>query len=430
MDPMDPFQYLFSLEQFGIKFGLDNIRVLCARLGNPERQYPTVIVAGTNGKGSVAAMTETALRAAGHRTGRYTSPHMVRLEERFAIDGVPVDTGPLREVVIAVARAVSELRQTGALDTEPTFFEVTTAAAFELFRRSRVDVAVLEVGLGGRLDATNVARPVAGAITTIDFDHERYLGSTLADIAFEKAGVIKPGMPVVVGDLPPAALAVVRRVGHERGAPLIIAADGTSVEASVTPDATRLALRTPVADYGEITLGLAGAHQVANALVAVRLLETLHDRGLGVPRDAIAAGLRETRWPGRLEWRRGDGGRVLLDAAHNPAGAAALAAYLRQARPGGLPIVFGVMADKNVRGILERLLPGASRLIVTRPSNRRALAPDVVAGLARDVRPDLPVVVVPDPGDALHEAWKNAREICVAGSIFLLGDISGGLARD
>ncbi|HVB37427.1 MAG TPA: hypothetical protein VND92_02780, partial [Vicinamibacterales bacterium] len=161
---MDPFQYLFSLEQFGIKFGLDNIRTLCAHLGHPERAYPTILIAGTNGKGSVAAMTEAALRAAGLKTGRYTSPHLVRLEERFAIDGRPVETAALREVVVAVAAGVAALRASGALDAEPTFFEATTAAAFEVFRRAHVDVAVLEVGLGGRLDATNVASPIAAAI--------------------------------------------------------------------------------------------------------------------------------------------------------------------------------------------------------------------------------------------------------------------------
>ncbi|HVB37226.1 MAG TPA: cyanophycin synthetase, partial [Vicinamibacterales bacterium] len=317
----------------------------------------------------------------------------------------------------------------GALDAEPTFFEATTAAAFELFRRAGVGIAVLEVGLGGRLDATNVASPLAGAITTIDFDHERYLGSTLAEIAREKAGIVKPGMPVVVGERKAEALDVIAAICRERHAPLIVADEGVTVRSSVTAEATQLTLRTPSGDYGTVPLGLAGAHQVANAIVAVRLLEALRIADIQVPREAILSGLRDARWPGRLEWRRGAGGRVLLDAAHNPAGAAALATYLRQVRPGGLPIVFGVMRDKDARAMLDRLLPVTARLIATRPSNPRALEPDAVAALARAIRPDVPIAIVPGPGEALREAWRGASEVCVAGSIFLLGDVSGALAR-
>ncbi|MDE3156742.1 MAG: bifunctional folylpolyglutamate synthase/dihydrofolate synthase [Acidobacteriota bacterium] len=426
---MDPVQYLFSLEQFGIKFGLDNIRTLCAHLGHPETAYVTVIVAGTNGKGSVTAMTEAALRAAGRRTGRYTSPHLVRLEERFAVDGQPVATALLRDVAADVAAGIADLRRTGALDTEPTFFEATTAAAFEVFRRAGVDIAVLEVGLGGRLDATNVARPVAGAITTIDFDHERYLGSTLAAIAREKAGIVKPGMPVVVGERKAEALAAIAEVCAARGGRLVRADDGVTVDTRVTAEATELTLRTPADDYGTVALGLAGRHQAGNAVVAVRLLETLRAAGLDVPRAAIVAGLRDVRWPGRLEWRATDRGRVLLDAAHNPAGAEALAAYLRHVRPAGLPIVFGVMRDKDARGILERLLPAAAALVATRPSNPRALEPEAVAALARAIRPGLPVAIEADPAAAVREAWQRAPEICVAGSIFLLGDVAAVVAR-
>ena len=196
---MDPLQYLLSLEKFGIKFGLANIRTLCAALGEPQTTFRSILIAGTNGKGSVTAMVDRGLRAAGLRVGRYTSPHLVRLEERFAIDGTPVDTATLEDVIEQVRARIDQLLASGALEAPPTFFEVTTAVAFEIFRRARVEFAVLEVGLGGRLDSTNCVEPIAAAITSIAFDHEQYLGHTLAAIAAEKAGVIRRGIPVVIG---------------------------------------------------------------------------------------------------------------------------------------------------------------------------------------------------------------------------------------
>ena len=198
----DPISRLFSLEQFGIKLGLDNIRAILAALDHPELAYRSVHIGGTNGKGSVAAMVERALRAAGLKTGRYTSPHLDRVEERVALDGQPVDSGRFAQAVSSVFEAVDRLQADGTLSVTPTFFEVSTAAAFEVFRRAQVDVAVVEVGLGGRFDATNVLTPVVAAITSISFDHERYLGHTLSDIAFEKAGIAKPGVPLIVGRLP------------------------------------------------------------------------------------------------------------------------------------------------------------------------------------------------------------------------------------
>src|SRR5438445_8764906 len=218
---MDPLTYLFSLEQFGIKFGLDNIATIVERLGHPERTFRSVHIAGTNGKGSVTAMVDAALRAAGHRASRYTSPHLVDLAERFVIEGRPVSADALAAAVDDVRGAIDTLRREGTLAVQPTFFEVTTAVAFELFRRAEVEIAVLEVGLGGRLDATNIVSPVVTAITSIALDHQLYLGSTLAEIAFEKAGIIKSGVPVVVGPVDPESLSVIARVANERGAALI-----------------------------------------------------------------------------------------------------------------------------------------------------------------------------------------------------------------
>ena len=307
-----PLDFLFSLERLGMKFGLANIAALCAALSHPERAFASIIIAGTNGKGSVAAMCDAAVRAAGHRCGRYTSPHLVRLEERFLVNGAEVSTPMLAAAVARVRDAAEGLVASGALESLPTFFECATAAAFELFRDARVELAVLEVGLGGRLDSTNVVAAIAAAIVSIDFDHEALLGDTLAAIAAEKAGVIKPGIPVVCGPLPAAAMAVVARICGERGATLI-----------QTGDDARLAR-----EIARLPLALKGEHQRANAAVAWRLLEALDRLGFAVGREAIVEGLTQAQWPARLEWLPYREHGVLIDAAHNPAGARALVAYL------------------------------------------------------------------------------------------------------
>jgi len=399
---LDPLSYLFSLEHFGIKFGLENITAIVERLGRPDRTFKSVHVAGTNGKGSVTAMVDAALRAAGHRTARYTSPHLTDLSERFVIGGRPVAHDTLVCAVATVRDVVESLRFDGTLGVQPTFFEVTTAAAFELFRRAEVEIAVLEVGLGGRLDATNIVSPFVTAITSIALDHQLYLGSTLAEIAFEKAGIIKAGVPVVVGPVDPESLGVIARVANERGAALI---------------------RATPADAAPFTLGLYGDHQRANAGVAVRVLEQLTARGVGVPSDAVARGLADPEWPGRLDQRRlPDGRELLLDAAHNPAGAAALATYLT-AESQRRPLVFAAMRDKDIDGMFRILLPAIGAAVMTRASNPRSADPGMLADSARRIAPALPIAIEPSSTDALAAVWRMSPRIVVAGSIFLLGDV-------
>ncbi len=400
---MDPFAYLFGLEQFGIKFGLENISTLVSALGHPERAFATIHVAGTNGKGSVVAMVDAALRAAGHRSARYTSPHLVDLTERFVIDGQPVARDRLAEVVSDLRDVIERLRRDGALAVQPTFFEVTTAAAFETFRRAGVDVAVLEVGLGGRLDATNVVAPLATAITSIDFDHQKFLGHTLREIAFEKAGIVKPSVPLVIGELHPEAGAAIEEVARQRQAPVIRAARD---------------------DVRGLTVGLRGAHQQINAAVAMRLLQVADRSGLSVGCAAVGEGLADPHWPGRLDLRRLPGDReLLLDAAHNPAGARALASYLKAPCEAAPPLVFAAMRDKDSAGMLRELLPVISRVVFTRASNPRSADPHDLAARARAIDPAFPVSVEPDVTDALASAWRTARRVVVAGSIFLLGDV-------
>jgi dihydrofolate synthase / folylpolyglutamate synthase len=419
----DPFTYLLGLERFGIKFGLENIAVILDALDHPERAFLSVHVGGTNGKGSVTALIETALRAAGHRSARYTSPHLLTLNERFVIDGRPVSTDALAAAISSVREIVERLRAAEELAVSPTFFEVTTAVAFELFRRAGIRIAVLEVGLGGRLDATNVVRPLACAITSIALDHEQYLGGTLEQVAAEKAGIIKPGVPVVVGDIAAGPMGAIARIARERGAPLVYAAREVSA-ASVPSRPGYVRLRTGARDYGEVAFALRGSHQLANAAVAVRLLELLGAGGLAVPPAAIVSGLATVSWPGRLDVRRlPDGRQAILDAAHNPAGAVALSAYLDEQGEAGLPLVFSAMRDKDIDGMLRALLPAVGLLVATRASNPRAADPAWIAEAARRVSTDTPVIVEPVPRDALATAWRASPRIVIAGSIFLLADV-------
>ncbi len=281
---MTPIERLFALEQFGIKLGPDNIRAILAALGHPERAWPSIHIGGTNGKGSVAAMVERGLRAAGLTTGRYTSPHLDRVEERVALNGEPVDRATFEQVTAHVLDVIDGLLADGTLTVSPTFFEVSTAVAFETFRRAGVQVGIVEVGLGGRFDATNVLEPTITAITSIALDHERHLGSTLSDIAFEKAGIAKHGVPLVLGHLPREAAARIAKVAVSVGAPI--------VDAHATTTDRR---------YPPLTLALAGRHQLENAAVAVAILERWSLTMSHVSTDAIVTGLTECSWPGRLE---------------------------------------------------------------------------------------------------------------------------------
>ena len=427
---MDSLEYLLALEKFGIKFGLANIQTLADALGHPEASFKSILIAGTNGKGSVTAMADHALRAAGLRVGRYTSPHLVRVEERFAVDGTSIDSHVLVDLIEHLRTVIDGLLANGSLESPPTFFEVTTAIAFEFFRRAGIDVAVLEVGLGGRLDSTNVVEPIAAAITSIDFDHEQYLGNTLAAIAAEKAGVIRRGIPVVIGPVPTEARDVLVSMCELSGADCIEADAGVRVESSSESGRTSIRLATPMRDYGLVQLGLRGDHQVANALVAVRLLEELA-RQLPVTAASIVAGIRDVRWPGRLQMIEVAGGRrVLFDAAHNPAGAWALADYLKREFPEPLPIVFGALRDKDVTMMLKALLPAASSMVMTEPDTPRAYRAEELAAIARKLSPHATIDIEPNPALALERAWRHCPVACAAGSIFLVGNLLAGMGAD
>ena len=422
---MDPLDFLLGLERLGMKFGLENITRLCGALGNPERAFKSVIVAGTNGKGSVSAMVSAALAAAGHRTGRYTSPHLERLEERFVIDEQEVVLEDLRSSARTVQAAVETLIATGGLEAHPTFFECATAIAFELFRRAHVEIAVLEVGLGGRLDATNVVTPLAAAITSIALDHEAQLGGTLASVAREKAGVIKTGIPVVCGPLPAEADHEIAETCRQHDARMIRTLDRVAIVVDLTEEGTVITLDTPHHRLERVSLALSGRHQAFNAATAVTLLEELDVTGISVHREAILAGLTSARWPGRLERFRCGSSEVLLDAAHNPAATAALAAHLRDIGWSGATMVFGAMRDKDLAGMLAPLAPAIARLICTTAPGPRAAPASELAAIARTIAGSPAAVAIDSPEEALRLACADAAHVVVAGSIFLIGPLRG-----
>ncbi len=405
---------LEQLAAHGVRLGLDNIKSFLTYLGEPHRAYPVVHVAGTNGKGSVCAYVTAALVAAGYRVGTTISPHIQTVNERIQIDGRPIDDAALTEAIEALDRArVEWARSVGFEGTPLTYFEFVTAAAFLYFASVPVDVAVVEVGLGGRLDATNVVRPVACAITQIGLDHTEELGGTLAEIAGEKGGILKKETPVVIGPMPPEALAVLERQAEWMRCPLW--KPGRDLRREQRGGAWNLA--TPAGSLEKVTLGLRGEHQGANALVALGVLHRLREQGFLIPDDAIRAGLRDVRLGGRLEpllpglW---------VDGAHNEDGARVLAKWLeKQPRPASRILLFGMGEGRDPVKFLTPLLPHFDEVVTTRSAHPKARDPYELGLALQDLE-----VVLSEGGpieSALPEIYAEAEETWVTGSLFLAG---------
>ncbi len=421
----DTVAYLYRLQQYGMKFGLDNIRTLMAALGGPQDAFRSVHIAGTNGKGSTAAMIESLLRTAGVTTGLFTSPHLINFTERIRVNGREIPESDVVELADAVRQAAAEIP-----DFSPTFFEVTTAIAFLYFRKMQVDWAVIEVGMGGRLDATNIVIPKAVVITGIDMDHHEFLGRTLPQIAAEKAGIIKQGRPVITAFQQSAAMEVLEQKAANLGAALcaygrdfsaeIVAEELTGIRIDYQGDVTHQRLAVP----------LAGRHQAMNAAVAVRTSEEIM-RAYPDIRCDIVRGLAAVRWPGRLQFVKEDP-PVLIDGAHNPQAAAALAAYLKKALDvyRRIILVMGIMADKDREGIMRPLLPLASEIILTAPAYGRAASPEELAAAARSLGA-FPKTA-PTVADALVMAEELAGQgdlIVATGSFYTIGEIQEALGR-
>ncbi|MDP6581734.1 MAG: cyanophycin synthetase, partial [Vicinamibacterales bacterium] len=336
----------------------------------------------------------------------------------------------LRREAAQLHEQVDQLLTDGQLLQPPTFFEATTAIALSWFRRAHVELALLEVGLGGQFDATNIVTPIAGVITPIGLEHRQQLGDTVEAIAAEKAGVIKPGMVVVTTETTPAIVTLFEEVCRRQGARLVRSDDGSSVHVASRGDHPEIQVTTPRHAYPSFRLGLAGAHQVSNAIGAIRLLEALADMGVPVGVDATVTGLTGVVWPGRLELVQvGDRGAILLDAAHNPAAATALASYLQATCPAGLPIVFGAMDDKDIEGIVAALGGCATRFVCTAPDTPRAVRADALAERVRRRAGSTPVTVERTPWRAIETAWVGSQTVCVTGSIFLVGDVLSAIEQ-
>jgi dihydrofolate synthase / folylpolyglutamate synthase len=408
----DSVRYLYSLGnelKAGARLGLERMQSLLAQLGNPERGQRFVHVAGTNGKGSTCAMIANALRHAGYRTGLYTSPHLIEPTERIQTNGCPLTPAEFADAFNTVHAAAETLLQSDRLDAHPSYFEIVTAMALITFR-DKCDISVLEVGLGGRLDATNVVSPALCVITPVAFDHESFLGNSLEAIASEKAGILKPAIPVVLAKQLPTAEAVLSRRAHQLHSRVLRTADTPVLGLRATLDGSIFCL-----DGISYSCPLPGRHQVENAAAAI-----LSCTELGVDTAHIQAGLRDVRWPGRLEFisREPD---FVLDGAHNPAGAAALGAYIREfciGRP--VWIVYGAMRDKAIEEVTSELFPLAERVIVTTPNFPRALRPEAILALTEHPHSM--------PAETVHEAIEIARTapkhaiVFFTGSLFLVGE--------
>ncbi len=452
--------------------GLERISKILDRLGHPEETYSSIIVAGTNGKGSVAAMIEAALRSASIRAGLYTSPHLVRPEERICVGGSAISEKEFARTATRIINAVEHLLSDGEITTPPSFFEFLSAMAFDYFRDQRVELAVLEVGMGGRLDATNAAPAFLTVVTSIDFDHEKHLGITLQEIAGEKAATIKPGCHAVVGPQSPEARAVVLERCHRVGVePVLMEREGRgAIVKCVDQDGHRLIdLPTSEGLIEGVTLGLRGAHQVENAIAAAEACIQLRALGWNVSEANLREGLAAVKWPGRLEllaprngtWpveERGSAGQILgqecllgvtvsrekqtgngeggqaracrtrgpallLDGAHNPAAARVLRASLEELRPPHLTLLFGVMRDKKIDAIVRELFPLADQRVLTRVDDERAADLSVMQNLA-DKYGEFTWSETPE--EALRAAIEMTSAdglICVTGSLYLVGAV-------
>ncbi len=420
--------YIRSVAAGGSNLGLDRVRRLLARLGNPQHQLPCVHVGGTNGKGSVSAMLTAILLAGGFRVGTFTSPHLSDYTERFAVNGTPV----ARE---RLARLVTELKpvlDSAAQDEHPTEFEIHTVLALRLFREERVDVAVVEVGLGGRLDATNVVQPLVSVITNVTRDHTDYLGESLEEIAGEKAGIIKTGVPVVTAAAG-AAARVIEAACREKGSPLLQV--GREVRWTFENGAGegRVSVCGPGWQYRNLALGLRGPHQAVNAACAVAAAELLRERGLAIGESAVRAGLERVHWPGRFEILNRRGMTVVLDAAHNAAAAEALSVTMRETFPRSpVTMLLGILADKERERVVAVLAPLADRIIVTKPPAARAGNWREVAAMARRYCPF--VLEIEDNQAALEQGLSLVADsapssgnspavLLITGSIYLLGPL-------
>ncbi|ALF51971.1 folylpolyglutamate synthase [Nostoc piscinale CENA21] len=411
---------LQPLQHFGVNLGLSRIVKLLANLGNPHERISVIHVAGTNGKGSVCAYLSSVLTTAGYRTGRYISPHLIDWTERICINEQPISAEELSQLVQKVQVAVSPD------DEYPTQFEIITAAAWLYFAQQQVDIAVIEVGLGGRLDATNVcSEPLVTVITSISREHWQQLGPTVADIAREKAGIIKPGCPVVMGSLPADAEKVVRSRAEELQCPIFTPQPALQI----SPDwAEYQSLQYPPNSI-QYPLPLQGQIQLTNSALALATLEILQQQGWQISESAIINGMANTKWPGRMQWLTWHNHKLLIDGAHNPAAAQVLRNYVDSLNPGNVTWVIGMLSTKDHAEIFQALLQTNDKLYLVPVPDNNSANPIELANLANNICPKLKLCqTYPDVSSALASAFTNTNNVVVlCGSLYLIGHFLGSL---
>lgn len=428
MNFVEATQYLYSLghETLAIKLGLRNTELLLEALGNPQRSYEVVQIAGTNGKGSTAAMIDSICRAAGIETGLYTSPHLRSIMERISIDGTQISGHAFGVFATEVRAAAEGLLAQGKIEALPTFFEHVTAIALLAFREADLKLAILETGLGGRLDATTVAGAKTVGITPVSLDHQEYLGETLAEIAFEKAGIIRGGVTAIITTQPTEVLDVILNRCSECDVKAIV--DGCrAFEVRATSGGSfEVTFETGEDRYENVHVHLRGRHQITNAGLAIQLAEALRGRGLAITKAAIVNGIQATRHEGRLTHHHS----MLLDGAHNPGAAQALREYLDEFVSGPLTLIFGAMKDKRLAEMAAILFPGVDRLILTQPDNPRAASVESLQALAENFVSREKILAVPTVSEAVDRARAMTSadgQICATGSLYLIGEVSATL---
>jgi dihydrofolate synthase/folylpolyglutamate synthase len=405
-------EHLFSRTAYGIQPGLEVTTALLEKLGNPHKSLKCIHVAGTNGKGSVCAMMESVLRTSGFKTGLYTSPHLFRFNERFRINGREIPDPVLEQLIADVEKAAQ------SLPTRPaTFFEISTAMAFEYFKREKVDYAVIETGMGGRWDATNVIQPVLSVITRIDFDHAEYLGTEIEKIAGEKAGIIKSGAPVICGPMPVEAEAVIYKEAKEKKVPILGSDEAVFFQVlDARRDDQLLNIEASGHDYQNVRLPLAGNFQLENCGIAVAALEDLAD--IENIRLQMKRGLEAVKWPGRFQLLQ-QKPPVLYDGAHNVCGARALFQTLEETFPGfGKGLFFGFMKDKDVEGILKTLKPAVEKAWAFTLPGDRAMPAEQIAAIGTKIGMDIQPIGGIQPAIDWLDAGKK-RLVCFTGSLYL-----------
>lgn len=408
--------YLYGLDKFGMIFGLAQVERILEAVGNPQREIQAIHIGGTNGKGSTAAMMASIVEKEGYRVGLYTSPHLVRFTERIKVNGKEIE----KEEVAVLAGWMRQRIEASGITLPFTFFDFTTAMALLYFKQAVVDLAILEVGLGGRLDSTNVVDPLLSIITNISKDHEEYLGRTILKIAGEKAGIIKKGRPLITSATQPRVLQLFSKICQDKGSPYFRLDKQFRYVSMGDRNFNYEGLHRKLWD---IHLNLMGFHQIINATTALAATEVLDELGYPVSIDAMVEGLREVKWPGRLE-RVCSSPQVVLDGAHNPAGALVLKQSLeKEFKYHHLILLMGLMKDKDIKSILHHLAPLADHIILTKPHIERAAPPALLkAALGQNGKK---AMVIEDMKEAIEKGFSMARKedlLCITGSLYTVGE--------